>query len=136
MTQFINNVAYSFSTYPPAITTKFKNAIVLGTVTYTFAKPFADLSALHAAYYPYLPEGTPDDPSVFEYLMLQLDSGATTVVATAWIKPETITRADSFPVQVLLPNVSPSDIPRIRDMLTVNGFTGYQIKNNATQQEL
>lgn len=136
MVKFDNNVAYTFSAYPPTIATKFRNVIVQGTLTYQLARPMADLQALHALYYPSLPPGTPDDPTVFEYLVVKLDSGLDTVISTAWIKEETVVRADAFPMQVMLPNVSPTDIGRIRDMLTVNGFTGYRITNAKTHEEL
>lgn len=123
---------YSFSVYPTIITTVFNNVTVLGVMAYEIATQHADLAALHISYYPYLPAGTPDDPELFDYLMVRLENGEVTILATVWIKENTVVENDSFGVQVLIEGIKTNDIIRLRDVLTVNGFNNYTIKNMST----
>lgn len=127
---------YDFNVYPSIIGTVFKNVTVLGLLTYELASNYGDLVSWHQQYYPYLPDGTPDDPELFEYLLVRLESGEKTVLATSWIKLNTVTLTNKFSVQVVMENINSSDIIRIRDVLTVNGFHSYTIKNLNTGKVL
>lgn len=122
------NTSYNFSVFPTIITTVFNNVLVTGVMSYELASQFGDLESMHQAYYAYLPDGTPDDPTLFDYITVKLPSGERTVLATAWIKENTIQQRNAAALRIVMDNVNVADIPRLRDVLTTNGFTNYTIQ--------
>lgn len=126
---FETNSTYSFDIYPRAyFDTDFTNVTVLGTVGYEMAAKYADIYSLHVQVYPTLPENTPNDPKAFTYLIIKTTTGSTTVIATSWIKEDTIELIVARTMVVTIDNVSSSDINRVRNALVQNGFNNLDIQ--------
>lgn len=120
---------YDFDVYPSAILgSSFKSVTVMGIVDRDTANQSIDTQALHTQVYPFLPNGTPNDPNSYDYVKIRTVSGETTLLGLAWIKDDTVTLVSSTTAQVLIGNVAASDIPRIRDALVMNGFNNLDIK--------
>ncbi len=126
---FETNLVYSFDIYPRVyFDTNFNNVTVLGTVGYELAAKYADIYALHAQVYPTLPSGTPNDPRVFDYIMIRTATGSTTVLAKPWIKEDTIELIEAKTIVVTIDNVSASDVSKVRNALVQNGYNQLDIK--------
>lgn len=123
---------YNFEVYPTTISTEFKNVTILSHMTYDIANNYGDLVALHMQYYPFLPSGTPDDPTLYEYLLVRLESGDDTIIAVPWINANTVEEVSSTPIQVVFENLKPNEVIILRDVLSINGFTNYTIRNLTT----
>lgn len=120
---------YSFNTLAPSVLgASFKNAKVLGIIDYDIAATIINVELMHRSIYPLLPQGTPDRPHSYTYLLLLTESNVKTVVAYEWIDPASIELVESVNIVVTIPNVKASDANVIRDSLTLCGFTGFTIK--------
>lgn len=120
---FQTRKVYSFNVYPSAILgTGFKNATLQAILDYDSALAFSDLAALHIDVYPSLPAGTPNRPQDFDYLLLRMDNGASTVIGVPWIIEESIEVVQSLKINALIEDVSSADLERVRACLSQNGF--------------
>jgi hypothetical protein len=120
--------SYSFDVYPSAILgTDFKNVTVLAIMDMDSASQIIDTAAAHVSIYPYLPSGTPNDPSKYTYIKIKTSSGITTVLAVEWIKENTVTDVTSTSATVKIGGINPEDISRIRNALVANGFNNLLI---------
>ena len=119
-----NRNVYSFSVYPVALLgNDFTNVTVLvATLDEETARQTIDTYALHRQYYPFLPPDTPDDPTAYDYVKIRTVSGETRIIGRAWINDSTIELVDKAPWIIELTDVSPSDLPRIREMCAANRF--------------
>ena len=119
---------YNFNTRAPAVLgSLFKNATILGIVDYNTASTYINIDVMQRTIYPLLPQGTPDNPKKYTYLLIQAESGQKTVLAYQWIDENTIAEVSSATIIVTLPNVNATDAERIRDSLALLGFTGFTI---------
>lgn len=103
------------------------SGVVDSIVSATEANRHADVYALHNRIYPYLPNGTPDDPAKYGYVLLTTDT-QTQVVGIPWINLPSSEVVESFYVFVDIPNGSQDVIERVRKALAaelVEGFTVY-----------
>lgn len=123
----IRNV-YTFTLYPDHVfDTDFKNVTVMGILDYEMASRYADIYPLHVQVYPSLPEGTPNDPRSYDYILVKTTAGNNVVLGIPWIKENTIELVDSKTIQVLISNASAIDISRVRNALLQNGYTQLDI---------
>ena len=123
---------YSFSLYPDAlIGDGFKGCTVLSIMDAETARLFEDIDALHAKVYPYLPAGTPNDASAYNYLKLKTSAGLTTVIGLSWINESTIVAVESIQATVTFKNLLSTDIQKLRDALSHNGFSDFTISTGA-----
>jgi hypothetical protein len=131
-TIFQNRKVYSFDVHPsPILGTGFKNVTVQATLDYQSALGFADIDALHANVYRYLPAGTPDRPQDFDYLLIRTEDGTTTVIGVPYIVEETITLVESLKMTVTIDGVGSVDIERVRACLSQNGYDKISISMQA-----
>lgn len=131
-TIFENRKVYSFDVHPsPIMGTGFKNVTVQATLDYQSAQAFADIDAMHANVFRYLPPGTPDRPQDFDYLLLRTSEGTTTVIGVPWIVEETITLVESLKMTVQIEGVGSIDIERVRACLSQNGYNNISISLQA-----
>lgn len=121
---------YNFDVYPSAILgTDWQRVTVMAVFDYeTALAQGVDIPALHAQVYSYLPSGTPDDPSQYDYVKLRTASGSTVILGIAWIKLDSVAEVDSVSLVVTIDNVSSSDVDRVRAALSQNNFTAKSIK--------
>ena len=117
--------SYTFSPWPDVISVlgnKFNNVTVLDVLSRGTAEMFTDITAAHQQLLPYLPAGTSSNPEDFLYYKIQLSSGATTIISSGWINPDTVEITTTTRINVVVSNVSISDIPKIKNALVSNGF--------------
>jgi hypothetical protein len=119
---------YNFDVYAPGIMGEFKNVTVLGKIDASMANRDTDIHALHVQVFPYLPAGTPNDPTKYDYFIVRNESGSRTVLGEAHIRPETVDEVNSKRINVLVGgSVTTADVPRVRAALVSNGFTDLEI---------
>lgn len=120
--------AYSFNVHPVAILgNDFTNVTVTAILDQETANQFIDTRALHVQVYPTLPQGTPDDPSVYMYLKLKTASGNTRVIGVPWINIETVELVEMGTFTITIPNRSVTDTAKIQNALAANGITASNI---------
>jgi len=119
---------YSFDVYPAGVLGNgFQNVTVLAVMDQESANQIIDTQAVHVDVYPYLPAGTPNNPSAYNYLKIRTANGETTVLGVPWINEESIVHVDSTEITVKIGNVVASDVAAIRAALQQNGFTALDI---------
>lgn len=128
---FVIKGVYSFILYPATVIRgDFSNLTIMATMDYESALQLGDIPAVHANVFPYLPAGTPNDPSQYDYVKVKLSSGIVTVLGMPWINQSTIELVQSLSATVVIEGVSNSDGPRIRDALVQNGYNNLTITIN------
>lgn len=88
----------------------------------------ADIYALHVNVFPYLPEGTPNDASQYDYMCVRMGNGEKTIIGMPWIKLDTVELIDSRTCVATIDDVSGADLERIRAALAQNGFDKISLK--------
>ena len=121
---FHPRTVYSFDVYPASIIGNgFKRVTVQSVLDYDTAMGFSDIEALHRNVYAFLPQGTPDNPRFFDYLLIRTEDNIQTVIAVPWIKEDTIIVVKALKASVIIEDIeSAGDIERIRACLTQNGY--------------
>lgn len=120
--------SYDFTLYATGVLgAGFKNAKVLGVMDYDSAKAVQDITPLHIQAYPQLPSGTPRNAKDLVYVKIKTNMNELRVVAMDWISsvPVLVT---SQVARVTISQISSSDIPTIRDLLTINGYPNINIE--------
>lgn len=126
---FATRKVYSFDVYPTAVLgTSYKKVTVASILDYQTALGYADIEALHVNVYSYLPQGTPNRPQDFDYLLLRTESGDMTVVGVPWIIDETVELVESLKIQAIIDGVGTADLERIRACLTQNGYNNIDLQ--------
>lgn len=115
---------YDFGVYGSTVLgNNYKHVTVLAYLDYESAIQFGqDIRALHQQLYAYLPTGTPNDPTQYNYYKLKTLNGSTIVLGELWISPGTVTEVASGPAMVKIPDVTAADFVKIRNALSSNGF--------------
>lgn len=122
---------YDFSVYPSTVIPgDYTNVTILGILDADSARQQSDIDATHAAVYPYLPQGTPDDPNAYYYLKVMLNNGVKSVLGITWIDQSTITERSDTKIYVLIEGASSTDVERVRQCLVMNGFTDITVSLN------
>lgn len=128
----IGNV-YTFGTRAPALLgALFERVTILGIVDYNIATTFRNVDLDHKRIYPLLPSGTVNNPKKFTYLLVKTESGEPTVLAYEWIDDATIEPVDSVTLTVTIPGVNNSDATKVRDALSLLGFSQFTISASST----
>lgn len=128
-----NKKTYDFETYAPSILgTSFKRAEILGIFPFETAVVLSnvELAPLHAEIYSLgrLPAGTPDDPRQYNYYRIKKADGSITIIGEPWIDQSTIKEVVAGKATVFIPNMTSTDIIRLRDMFKQAGIVDFQIK--------
>lgn len=119
---------YDFDMYAPAVLgASYKGATVLAIMDRETAAKEIDPMAVHVSVYPYLPAGTPNDPSAYDYIKIKTTAGITTILGIPWIKADTVTTVESRTITAKITGVAAGDLPRVRNALIQNGFTGIEL---------
>jgi hypothetical protein len=119
---------YSFDVYPSTILgSEYQNCTVMSYMDYETALQQADIPAIHTQVYPYLPSGTPDDPSQYDYIKIKMSDGSTVILGIAWINLSSVTEIDSVKFNVVIEGVASSDVTKLRNALSQNGFNNFNI---------
>lgn len=127
-----NKKTYDFEVYAPSVLgTTFKRIEILGYFAYETAILLAgELEPMHAEVYSTgnLPTGTPNDPRQYNYYRIKKPDGSITTLGEPWIDQSSIVEVQSKTAVVTLPNMSTTDLIRLRDMFTQAGFVDFDIK--------
>lgn len=115
---------YSFTTRAPGILgASFKNLRLVSAMSYELAKTFTNVNSAHANIYPYLPQGTQNNPESYTYFLFKNEDNTTIILADVWIDEQTIEELGSQTLVVELPRISNTDVDRIKSILTTMGVT-------------
>lgn len=120
---------YNFEVWPAVLLgTGFKACTVVAGMTAVMAQQFADIGALHAQVFPYLPSGTPNNPNAYDYVMVKTSTGQNVVLGYPWIKEDTIVEVSAVSIEILVTEVTTEDVTRLRDVLKQNGYSNFTLR--------
>ena len=120
---------YNFDIYPAILLgNDFQNVTIMAVMDFESANQLADLSARHVNVYPHLPPGTPDDPSMYDYVKVKMPSGENTILGIPWINLDTLTLVQSLTIVATIDGVSGADVERVRVALVQNGYNNIDVK--------
>lgn len=129
-----NKKIYDFETYAPQVLgTAFKRIEIMGYFGYDTAILLnGEIAPIHAEVFSTgnLPVGTPNDPRQYNYYRIKKPDGTTTMLGEVWIDQSSIQEVLVKTATILLPNVSTSDIIRLRNMFSQAGFVDFEITFN------
>jgi hypothetical protein len=115
---------YSFTLYPSAVLGQQSLSVeVLGVIDFSTANQLdrGNIAAKHATVFPYLPAGTPDDPTATNYVYVRDSDGKNAVYGISWINLTTVKSEGVKTISITLYNRSVSDLAKIRNILSHNG---------------
>lgn len=108
--------------------TDYTRVMVLSIMDYEMAKQLSDIVSKHINVFPYLPEGTPNDPAQYDYLCVRMGNNEKRVIGIPWIKLDTVELVESRSCIVTIDDISGADLERIRAALATNGYDKLSIK--------
>lgn len=118
-----NRNVVSFEVYPAAVLgNRFDNVKVEGVFGSKIAKNYIDPEAMHINVYPTLPNGVPDDPDMYDYVLLKHTNGSYSVLGIPWIREDTIEIYQKGTLTLKVDDVGPEDRTRIVRALAANGY--------------
>lgn len=112
----------------PILGAEIRNAKVLGFLDPASAKFYGDILAKHISVYPYLPEGTADDPYSYSYLKVALSNGTETVYGIPWVDQSSIAIVETTDIAVRIKNRGQVDLELVRTALLANGFSDFTLE--------
>lgn len=130
MTQYAIGSTYSFNVYPVArLGNNFQNCVLQAILDASTVQQLGnDIYGWQKNLFPYLPAGTPSDPTQYQYLRFKLQSGISTILAVPWIDDSTVTLVESQTLQVTIGNVDAATwSPRVQLALAQLGLTNVTI---------
>lgn len=131
MPNFNIRSTYNFDVYAPNILgNSFKGATILAIMDAESALKESDVISKHAAIYSYLPAGTPNSWSSYDYVKIKTKTNEISIIGMPWIVQNTIELVESRTAIVTIAGVTGSDASRIRNALISNGFNNIQITIN------
>lgn len=114
----------SFDVYPSAVLgDNFQNVTVLSLLDPQSANQVIDIVGAHASVFPYLPTGTPNDPTQYNYVKIRTASGQITAIGMPWINESTITATTNQVITATVSGVTASDVQGVQNALIANGYT-------------
>lgn len=113
--------------YPTeVISGDFSNVKLMSILDYRDAGAYIDVAAIHAAVYPTLPPGTPNDYTQYRYLKVSLLDRSETVLGLPWIQNFDI--LESVRLQIIFDALDASQVNVIRRLLIANNITDFSSK--------
>ena len=119
----------SFDVYPAMVYgSAFRNVVFNGKFSASVAMQLnIDIAALHSNVYSSLPTSTPDDATAYDYFSVTLPTGDDVIMGVPYMNANSLTIADGRKVVVYLDDVTNSDMERLNNALSANGFTPTKI---------
>lgn len=135
-TNLVVGKKYSFYTLAPAILgSRFENLTLNGIVNYEIAKTIRNIQDTQRQVYPILPEGTSDKFQNYNYLLFSTIENGILVLAEEWIDKNSIQTDFTIIANIEIRNVTATQIPLLRDILTTNGFNSFSITTSNTYSD-
>lgn len=123
----------NFSQYAPAVIGQgYQGATVLAILDWDSAQAYINPATVHAAIYPSLPAGTPNDYRAYPYLKIKTASGQTTAVGFPWIQSSSYVVQSAAKLTIVIDSVDPEDQNNIKAALSALGFTNATITISST----
>ena len=120
--------AYTFQVHPSNIIENvFDHVVCIANLSGNSAARYIDIEAMHAQVYPYLPSGTPDSATMYNYAQFQLQDGSIVTIGIPWVNIDTIEVSDSQMIVVRIRGVTVNKVNDIRSALIANGFDNLEI---------
>ena len=117
------NDTVDFNVHPTAVLgSGFQRVKLLAVLDIDTASVYIDPHAMHATVYPTLPSGTPNDPSQYSYLKVQMPNGTKQVLGIPWINEGSVTKISGSRIVITIEDVSSDDLLPIKNALTANGY--------------
>lgn len=120
----------SFNVFPNIIKDDFTNVKILGVLSYDTAMGF-NLAEMHEKVYPTLPEGTPNDYTAYNYLLVRFPNGKTSAIGLPWIEEASVRIYSTMDIVVRIRNKGVEDIDTLRMILAANGYQDVTISTQA-----
>lgn len=126
---FVIKGVYSFNVYPVAVLgTAFENVTVMAVFDQETANAQGfDTVANHALVYPTLPPGSPNDPSLYNYVKIRTPSGKTQILGLPWIIEDSVQTVQLGTISLKISNVNSSSQNKIRQILAANGYNAVDL---------
>lgn len=123
-----------FSVYPVGfLGNNFKNSKIIAVFDAETASTFIDVVAMHANVYPSLPAGyaLPGKQNTYNYVRLRLQDGQFAVLGIPWIDMSTFEVIELLKCNIVVNDILPSQVQRLRNALIANGFTNFELEQIA-----
>lgn len=115
----------SFKLHTKLLRDMYTRVPVLGVAGYEIAKTYTDVDAIHANIYGDLPEGTPESPSEYDYLLIKDVEEKVHAVGVPWIKdPVRVVKRSKIHVEIDGDN---DTVDLVRKALNGRGITNFKI---------
>jgi hypothetical protein len=124
----------NFSQYAPAVIGQgYTGATVMAILDWESAQAYINPATVHAAVFPSLPNGTPNNFQAYPYLKIKTASGQVTAVGFPWIQDASYLVQQAAKLTIVVDSVSPTDQNNIRAALSALGFINATITVSATE---
>jgi hypothetical protein len=128
---FKTGSVYSFTTINANILGgTFEKVKLSGIVDYNTAKLLSpNIDSVQASVFPYLPQGTSDKHTSYQYYVFQKQTEGISVFAIEWINMDTVRENSVEYLDIRISGANPSDIATIKNIL---GLSGWPVVNEIT----
>lgn len=125
---FIVKKTYTFNTLAPAILgSSYKNAEMLGEISYEIAITRENIDLKYRQIYPVLPPNTTDSPKTQKYFIFRTETGQLVTLCEQWIDMASVREVGGVNFTVSFKDAEPADKNRIRAVLSAMGYTNFTI---------
>ena len=119
---------YTFNTLAPAILgSSYKNAEMLGEISYEIAITRENIDLKYRQIYPVLPPNTTDSPKTQKYFIFRTETGQLVTLCEQWIDMASVQEVGGVNFTVSFKDAEPADKNRIRAVLSAMGYTNFTI---------
>ena len=119
---------YTFNTLAPAILgSSYKNAEMLGEISYEIAITRENIDLKYRQIYPVLPPNTTDSPKTQKYFIFRTETGQLVTLCEQWIDMASVQEVGGVKFTISFKDAEPADKNRIRSVLSAMGYTNFTI---------
>lgn len=119
---------YTFNTLAPAILgSSYKNAEMLGEISYEIAITRENIDLKYRQIYPVLPPNTTDNPKTQKYFIFRTETGQLVTLCEQWVDMASVQEVGGVNFTISFKDAEPADKNRIRSVLSAMGYTNFTI---------
>lgn len=119
---------YTFNTLAPAILgSSYKNAEMLGEISYEIAITRENIDLKYRQIYPVLPPNTTDNPKTQKYFIFRTETGQLVTLCEQWVDMASVQEVGGVNFTISFKDAEPADKNRIRAVLSAMGYTNFTI---------
>ena len=128
MINFQVGKTYNFETIAPGILpSAFKNAYLLGELTFETASRQDNIDLKYRQIFPILPPGSLDNPKKQRWFNFKAENGSEVILCGQWISESSVVEVSSISLDIHVANVTAADAQRIRALLNSAGYKSFTI---------